>query len=98
VRGMVSRHVGLEIIGETDFEGMLHAVAATTPDVVVLGNADSVRAPPLETLRAPWPALRVITIDHDGRSATAYEPNAPPRRIDEVSPATLLEMMRVPLH
>jgi hypothetical protein len=95
---MVSRHIGLEIVGETDFEGMLHAVAATTPDVVVLGNAAGEGAPPLEPLRVPWPTLRVITIDHDGRSATAYEPNAPPQRIDEVSPATLLEMMRIPLH
>ena len=94
VRGIVSQHSGLEIVGEAASNKLLDSVAAMTPDVIVLGTTAGERAPPLATLRALHPALRVVTLDRDGRCATALEPNAAPRTVTEVSPSTLLEMLR----
>ena len=94
MRGIARQHAGLEIVGEFTSSELLDAVVAMTPDVIVLGSIARERAPPIATLRAGHPALRVIALDDDGRSATALEPNAEPRTVTEVSPSTLLEMLR----
>ena len=98
IQGLVDRSAGLEVVAETQPGEMLDAVETMEPDVVVLGVQETAvpadKPEPLETLRAARPALRVIAVDRDGRSATAYEPNAPPRTAAEVSATTLLSMIR----
>jgi chemotaxis response regulator CheB len=100
IRGLVDRSTGLEIVGETNPEAILETVETMEPDVVVFGVQERAvpadKPLPLETLSARRPGLRVVAVDRDGRTATAYEPNAPPRTAAEVSANTLLSMIRGP--
>ena len=94
LREITRQHAGLEIVGETASSTLLDAITAMTPNVVVIGTIARERAPPIESLRALHPALRVITLDQDGRGATVHQPKAAARTVTEVSPSTLLEMLR----
>jgi chemotaxis response regulator CheB len=98
INGIVSGQPGLEIVGDTEAEHMLDAIASTQPNVVALGVAGQQGEPLLALLRVRHPLLRVVTIDLEGGRATAYEPRAAPRIVSEISPRTLLEMLLNPMH
>ncbi len=97
ISGIVSGHPGLEIVGDTEAEHVIDAIAFTQPNVVALGVAGPQGEPLLALLRARHPLLRVVTIDLEGQRATAYEPRAAPRVVSEISPHTLLEMLLNPM-
>ena len=91
---MIGQNADFAIVGEAEPERMVEAVAAMMPDVVLLVDAGEEGVSAIETLRVSSPSLRIITIDREGRCATAWQADAPPRFASEVSAATLLEMMR----
>ena len=96
VGSIVAGHAGLEIVGDASVDEMLSAIDALHPSVVVLGTDDAAAAADaaLALLRARRPALRVVGIERDGRSATAHRPGAVRCVVAEVSPAVLLQMLR----
>jgi chemotaxis response regulator CheB len=97
INGIVSGHPDLEIVGDTEAEHMLDAIASTQPNVVALGVAGKQGEPLLALLRVRHPLLRVVTIDLESQRATAYEPRAAPRVVSEISPHALLEMLLNPM-
>lgn len=95
VGDIVAGHAGLEIVGDASADDMLAAIDALHPTVVVLDTDDVGRAAaPMVLLRARHPLLRVVAINGKGRVATAHEPGAAPRVVDEVSPQMLLQLLR----
>lgn len=95
---IVAGDPALEMVGDTDVERALEATATQQPDVVVLGGtgAETERLL-LECLRTLHPQLRIMTIDRDGQGATIYEPGGAVRSVAEMSPSTLVQMLRGPL-
>jgi chemotaxis response regulator CheB len=92
--GIMAGQLGLEIIGEASVKGMLQAVAALRPDVVILSGEAGATEGPIALLHKGHPQLRIVSIDAEGRSATAHEPGSAARQVNDISPEILLEMLR----
>lgn len=92
--GIMAGYSGLQIIGEVSAKDMLNAIAALHPNVVVLGSEAGATDAHIALIRKNHPQMRVVSIDAEGRSATAHEPGNAARRVTDISPDTLLEMLR----
>jgi hypothetical protein len=96
MRGIVSGHAGLEIVGDAQVDDMLTAISTLRPDVVVLGSDRGAGSAYISQLTASHPRLRLVSIDAEGRSATVHEPGLEAREFREVSPNMLLELLYAP--
>ena len=84
----------IEIIGEVSTKNMLNAIVALDPDVVVFGKETDDAAAELAPVRANYPMLRVVAVDADGGAATAYESGMAARRVTDISPRMMLNLIR----
>ena len=83
----------VELVGEVPELAMLaEAAAAANASVVICGGPCAVDA--LEAVLFAWPALRVIEVEQEGRSASVLElvPSRSP--LGELSPELLLRAVR----
>jgi hypothetical protein len=92
--GIVSRHEGLKVVGTTDCEHMVEVIPKLKTDVVLLGAEAGEEGEPLALLLQTHPRLRVVVIDSTGRHAVAHDAQGVMCEADEVSPDTLVEMLR----
>ena len=90
---IVAEHEGVKIVGDTDARDVLAVVRAQDANVVVIGIDEGLADTMLTLLMTELPTLRIVTIDREGRRATAYERGALLHEVDEVSPNALVEML-----
>jgi hypothetical protein len=84
----------IEIVGEVSANNMLNAIAALDPDVVVFGGEMDDAKAELARIGVRYPMLRVVVIDADGRAATIHEPGIVARRVTDISPRIMLNLIR----
>lgn len=92
--GIVARHAGLQVVGTTDCEHMVEAIPKLGTDVVLLGAEAGEEREVLSLLLQVHPRLRVVVIDSAGRHAVAHDAGGVTSEADEVSPDTLVQMLR----
>ena len=70
------------------------AIAASSPDVVVLGRTDAAAAPVYDPLLLGHPSLRLLLIDAPGQRGWIYELAPQLVALAEMTPAALLMAIR----
>ncbi len=89
---LMSGHPGLELVGDVSADELLEAIALFDPDVVALGIEDGADVQ-IALVQRLHPRLSIVAIDAEG-SATAHQPGQPARRVNNISPANLFDMLR----
>ena len=84
----------IEFVSEVNAKDMLNAIVAFDPDVVVFGGETDAATAELERIGANYPMLRVVAVDADGGAATIYESGKAARRVTDISPRMMLNLIR----
>jgi hypothetical protein len=89
---VVAGYASFELVGRQTQDADA-AIDAVQPDVLVVVKDTAQAEQEIARIRARRPALRIVALDAAGSEATAYEPGLPPRRIPELSPMKLLNLL-----
>lgn len=95
VRQVAASESGVRVVGEMKtLEGLSEAIARTAPDVVVVGSEEGIL--PKECVRSMYepPHPRTLVISSDGRITAAYRLRPQGVRMDDISPAGIIEAIR----
>lgn len=92
--GIMAGDSEIEFVSEVNAKDMLNAIVAFDPDVVVFGGETDAATAELERIGANYPMLRVVAVDADGGAATIYESGKAARRVTDISPRMMLNLIR----
>ena len=93
VNGIVKGQRGIEIVDLVRGNDVLKAIESQSPDHILLGGEDEAVIQHVASIRTTYPEVSVVVLDATGRSATAYQSGRAPRRVTDISPAVLLEVL-----